>query len=35
MNGNPMSSAFEMFRMMANAAEAFNRFSSVSDMPRG
>jgi ElaB/YqjD/DUF883 family membrane-anchored ribosome-binding protein len=35
MNGNPMSSAFEMFRMMANAAEAFNRFSSVSDTPRG
>ena len=34
MNGNPMSSAFEMFRMMANAAEAFNRFSSVSDTPK-
>lgn len=30
---DPMSSAFEMFRMMANAAEAFNRWSNAGDTP--
>jgi len=31
---DPMSSAFEMFRMMANAAEAFSKWTGPSEAPK-